>query len=118
MEWNSRQKNSSDLNFLEFIHDEPDLEDVIEKSSNIPHQNKMCKPAENRELISQTIPWIDLDAAISNLIQFWLIPTLSPSVAHFLTDELNNAYLCHPKSCRSTTDCSEVVYYGEHEKQS
>lgn len=49
------------------------------------------------------IPWIDLDAAIPKFIQFWLIPTLSPSAAHFLTDELNNAYLCHPKSYWSIT---------------
>lgn len=42
-----------------------------------PHKNKICKPAENSELISQTIPWIDLDTAIPKPIQFWLIPTLS-----------------------------------------
>ena len=105
VEWNSRQnKFILTHEFPGVYYDEPNLEDVIEKKFLIsPRQNKMCKPAENRELISQTIPWIDVDAAISNLIQFRLIPTSFSSVAHSLADELNNAYLCHSKSCRSAT---------------
>lgn len=63
----------------------------------------MYMPAENRKLISQVIPGMDLDIVIPKLILFWLIPTLSPLATHFHTDELNNAYLCHSTSCWSTT---------------
>lgn len=109
------------MDFLELIRMNQTGKKWLEKKKKklliSPHTNKTCKPAENRELISQMILWIDLDAAIPKLIQFWLIPTLSPLLLTF-SDELNNAYLCHPGPAGAQPDCSEVVYYGEHRKQS